>query len=269
MLPPHPNSPCTHPAWRHLRAIHLVAEGGRADHPRDDDMSRDVWRFYRALHGCASENRRKTLARTMPAHFEAYTIFATTDPFTRAELEARLLAGQDDCAIAARCGLSPSAVGVYHDAYFAVRPRLGCEGYILNVVLGSRLHGGLTEKDRDVILALAAYQLGPVALDALLAHYTQPPLALNALKRLDAHALLALGDRLRCQALVHALTMTSDKRSLRTAALLQNLLGRLRAAEEASGQTATAVRGPGETDPGHRDARAVVGEVRAAAALAG
>ena len=168
----------------------------------------------------------------MPAHFEAREFFTTAHSHTKAEIEARLLAGQDDAAIATRCGLSVESVGVYHGLYFDVRPRLDAEAWVFNAVLGTRMNGSLREQDRDVIVKLVGYQFGHIVLDALLEYYTQPPLILREVKRLALHELPALADQLRIQALLLALTLENRRCDRRAAALMQNLLARLRVAEE-------------------------------------
>src|SRR5262249_39018577 len=90
------------------------------------------------------------------------------------EVEARLLAGEDDGAVAARCGLSAAAVAWYHDLFYDVRPWRHARDYITNVVIGPKAHAGLTEDDADVLLEGFGY-LGRTAVpDPLVASFRAP-----------------------------------------------------------------------------------------------
>src|SRR5262249_56240607 len=106
-----------------------------------------------------------------PALAEAYRFFSTATPLARAEVEARLLAGQDDGGVAARCGLSPVAVRWYHALFFAVRPCRRATHYVLNVVLGPKVHAGLSEKDSELLLKWFGFRYGAAAVDDLLRYF--------------------------------------------------------------------------------------------------
>ena len=87
------------------------------------------------------------------------------------ELEARLLirgVGLD--AIGQRMGLEPGDVEAYEALFFAVRDRLDRPSYIVQQVIGERLHAGNLRlgQDRGVFWKIYAYTLGATALDRMI-----------------------------------------------------------------------------------------------------
>jgi hypothetical protein len=247
MLPPAQLDPFIDPAWRHRRAVYLVAAGRKPDHPRDDDRSRAAWRGHHASVACADDAQREALRRHIPDVCDAYGFHNTAEPFRKAELEARLLAGQDDGVIGARIGLSPEAVLAYHDVFFCVRPRLRAENYIRSVVLGAKIHQGLSEDDRGTILKLVGFTMGQLAIDDLLEFYACPPRLPGDLSRLTQDDRKTLHHMFRMQALLAALTMPTDERSLRKVKLLEDLLIQLRTAEGGPVQMLMPLQMPQET----------------------
>lgn len=81
------------------------------------------------------------------------------------ELEARLLAGQDDATIAARIGVTPAVIGWYERLFFNVRPMLHLQAYIMYTVIGCRPDQALSEQPPGVAWKLYAYTGGPDVLD--------------------------------------------------------------------------------------------------------
>src|SRR5262249_41388850 len=125
--------------------------------------------------------------------------------------EARLLAGQDDDAVAARCGLSPVAVRWYHDLFFAVRPCRHATHYILNVVIGPKAHAGLSEKDAELLLKWFGFRYGAAAVDDLLRYSRTPPVVRVRLDGLGSDELDALRRFLRIRTAILAHTLPTDK----------------------------------------------------------
>src|SRR5262245_47093663 len=120
---PNPHDPRKDPAWRWLRSGYLLKHGQQLL-SRDDDATRQAWLFRRALGRCRAEEDREGLARNFPALADAHRRFTTDELLQRATLEARLLAGEGDDLIAAKCGMTTAAVQAFHDTFFAVRPSL-------------------------------------------------------------------------------------------------------------------------------------------------
>jgi len=168
-----PQSPLRPPGWRWLRAGYLVDNGRRLSRCRDDNKVWDAVAFYRALRSCQDERGRARLARKMPAFFEAWQVYQQAS-LVRWEVEARLLANEETEAIARKCGLSANAVEVFHDTFFSVRPHLRARDWIMNCVIGPKVHRGLKETDQDELLKLYAFAGGPLVVDSLMDYFRHP-----------------------------------------------------------------------------------------------
>ena len=202
---PCPHDPCPDPARRWRRCRYLI-HNKRWLHPtRDDDMTRECLRYLYDRRACPDAAARRQLARRHPAVAAAHRFFARAAPLQRAELEARLLAGQTDEAIAASCGLAAAAVAAYHALFFDVRDALDAAGYIYDVILGSEVDARLTEDDQEVLLRLLGYAHGPAMVDAALRYFRDPPPPTVCLDGLDGPALAELRQRLQVQVLIQTL----------------------------------------------------------------
>ena len=88
----------------------------------------------------AGPTRRRRSAKNRKADRDAdvveaaYRVFAGDEP-GRWELEARILAGQSDAEIGARCGLPENVVSAYEAVFFDVRPCTAID-YLLSQVVG-------------------------------------------------------------------------------------------------------------------------------------
>jgi hypothetical protein len=192
---------------RWLRAGHLV-ESGLSPSPHHDDawVERAV-AYRRALAACRDDEDRLRLAERLPAVAEAHRLFTTALPLARAELEARLLAGESDDAIAAKMALTSAGVAAYQATFYCVRPRLRADGYIQGVVLGGTVHSGLAPDDREMLLRVCGYALGPRGVDDALDYLRDPPVMPASFDALDPTALRKLRDRLLVK--LHVLTLTT------------------------------------------------------------
>jgi len=228
MFRPDPHDPFKDPAWRFRRASLLARHGGRATARGDDPRTRACARFLRG------RGRRGGGRRCDPALAEAVALFESADPaWRRWEAEARLLAGQDDGAVAAACGLTAEGVQWYHALFFEVRPRLDAQVYITTVVLGPRLHRGLRADDAELLLKLFAYQRGPLVVGPLLRLLSgPPPAAPQRLDRLGDGALEELGGLLRLRLLVLSLTCPLEASTPGEAARLGAVFSAVRADRE-------------------------------------
>jgi hypothetical protein len=139
-----------------------------------------------------------------------HRFYETAPLLQRAEVEARLLGRQDDDSIAGLCGLSPAAVHLYHELCFEVRPYLQAEFYIFDKAIGRKAFYGLKLDDQDILLKLAGYGLGALAVDQLLAYWADPPVWLVALEHLDGAALETLQSKLQMQAWLLSLTIPAN-----------------------------------------------------------
>jgi hypothetical protein len=201
-----PTDPWPEPARRRLRAEYLLAHGRRPMR-RDDGATREAWQFRRGLARCRCEAHCARLARRFPTLAEAHDSYTSVEPLKRAELEARLLGGQDDAAVAARMGLSAAGVATYHDVFFAVRPRLAYPHYVLGVVLGGgRVYYAPDPADHGLLLKLFGYQMAGPYVDVLLDYFREPFVLPESLDGLDEGALHRLQRKLRTHLLILATT---------------------------------------------------------------
>ena len=202
--------PWPEPARRWLRAEYLLCHGRRPMR-RDDSATWAVWWFRKGLGRCRGEAGRGRPAERFPEMAEAHAAYTAAEPLRRAELEARLLAGEDDAAIAAKMALSPAGVSAYHDVLFAVQPRLAHPHYVLGVVLGGgRVYYAPDPDDHGLLLKLFGYHMGGLYVDVLLDYFREPPVVPASLDGLDEAALRRLLGKLRTQLLLLATTTPAE-----------------------------------------------------------
>jgi hypothetical protein len=206
---PSPHDADQEPGHRWLRALYLL-EKRRSPTPKDDSLTRDACAFIRAWRRCRNDAQRELLARARPTLAEVHRFYETAPLLQRAEVEARLLGRQDDDSIAGLCGLSSAAVHLYHELCFEVRPYLQAEFYIFDKAIGRKAFYGLKSDDQDILLKLAGYGLGALAVDQLLAYWADPPVWPVALEDLDGPALETLQSKLQMRAWLLSLTLPAN-----------------------------------------------------------
>ncbi len=103
----------------------------------------------------------------------AYDCYHFLTPLAKAEVEARLLAGEGNAAIADRCTIPAKVVRVYHDLFYDVRPHLSNDVFIIRRALSWWPESG--DVDPVGALKLFGYSLGGRAVDALLSYVINPP----------------------------------------------------------------------------------------------
>jgi hypothetical protein len=142
--------------WRRLEAEKLAARQGRS-RPVDDPA-------VAALAAFAAAERRSRRRRDEPPEWarlrEARGLWSDGG-LLRAEVEARILAGQTDVEIAIEYGLVPEAVRWFEAAFFCVRDRLRARDWITGRVIGRHF----PPADPAPVWKLYAYWGGPLALD--------------------------------------------------------------------------------------------------------
>jgi hypothetical protein len=207
---PDPLDPWPAPDRRWRRAGFLIRHRLWPFLGRDDPATWAAWRFRRGLRRCHCTAGRRRLARRYPALAEARGLYRSAEPQRRAELEARLLAGEDDGTIGARIGLSAPGVATYHDLFFEVRPRLGADFYIFDVVLGGRACYVPGPDDHGLLLKLFGYHMGGLYVDLLLDYFREPPVVPESLDGLDEGALQRLMSKLRTRLLLLATTTPAE-----------------------------------------------------------
>jgi hypothetical protein len=206
---PDAHDPCKDPAWRWLRCIYLLDHGRQPLQDLDDAVTGEAWLFRKTLSQCHTDADREQLALEFPGLAEAHAVY-TGEPLRRWELEARLLGGDPDVTVAARCGLSAEAVAAYHATFYEVRPHLHADTYINTVLIGPKAYSGLTAADHEQLLKLIGYGLGGTGVDAVLDFITNPPIVPAHLDDLDLPSLNRLRDKLRIKILVLLLTTSAS-----------------------------------------------------------
>ena len=98
--------------WRWQEALRLVERGRRLLPGSADAETLAAARFARAWHRCATAVERRQCEQDWPSYSAAYDLYAQAGP-QGWEIEGRLLAGQEDQAIAERCRLQPQTVRRY------------------------------------------------------------------------------------------------------------------------------------------------------------
>jgi hypothetical protein len=154
---PNPHDPFEDLALRWRRSEYLLAHHREPSPRLDDAVTHEAWRFVHDLRRCRDDRDRERLAVDHPAVTAAYQLFNQAATWKRAQMEARLLARENDEMIGKKCQMTPAVVAAYHDLFFAVRPHLQAETYILSAAIGPKAFGPLTLADRDVLLKLVCY----------------------------------------------------------------------------------------------------------------
>jgi hypothetical protein len=228
-----PHNPFRPPDGRWQLAALLLADN-RCPSRTDDAQTWLAWDFLKDLTACSTDADRALLTRRHPAVAGAYRVFTAAGSLRRAELEARLLAGQADEDIARRCCLTPEVVGAYHDFFYSVRPRLAAEIYILNIAIGPKAHYGLTAGDHEMLLKIFGYFEGGTAIDLLLDCFANPPVVPANLSLLSDAELESLQAKLQMQAKILVLTAPAETADAAAAAMVTALLGEGRPGEPAA-----------------------------------
>jgi hypothetical protein len=225
-----------------------MAQGQPAPRRWADGWVRRGRRFIHALRR-PQEGNGPRRPRAVQAIEQAYQLYSGPGSFQRGEVEARLLAGETFEEVAARCDSRVEAVEAYHALFFEVQGVLKAADYIANVVIGRRLHCGLTEEDVDLLLKCFAYCGGPLVLDGALLFFRRPLTLPGRLEALSPTETAELRSRLRVRASVLALTLSGDATGWRKLAAVRDLLEALGGNEEGSG--AQAMRTPAQAALDH------------------
>jgi hypothetical protein len=148
-----------------------------------------------------------------------------SDKLTRGVLEARILARLPVDQVAAACQLTVGAVQAYEALFFDVREHIAFPDYLIPVVIGPKLHFGITAEDVDVVLKHVGYISGPILVDWLVDFYTSGIVVPDSLETARPGELRTLARRLRAKALhlVYVLPHPACCRALRLNELAREL----------------------------------------------
>lgn len=173
------------PDARWQLALLLVDHSRRVTSRWEDTWLREAVRFWRGWCRCGNEDDRRRLTQRMPVVSEAFALYQGTQPFTKASVEARCVAGESVNRIATACDISPEMVVACEQLFFDVRSRLAMPNLIAALVIGPKTLHGLTENDMDVILKLFALNGGSLILDQVIDFYRRPLTLTEPVDQLD------------------------------------------------------------------------------------
>ena len=218
----HPKNPIP-PMHRRWRIAELVARGFTpwAADQEDPWVRRGVTYLKTAsAAGTSTEQPAADLADV-----DAALQIHKGEKLTRGALEARILARLPVDQVAAAYGLTVEAVQAYEALFFDVREHLAYPDYLIPVVVGPKLHYGITPEDVDVVLKHVGYVGGPILVDWLVDFYTSGLIVPESLEAARAEELRTLARRLRAKALhlVYVLPHPACCRALRLNELAREL----------------------------------------------
>jgi hypothetical protein len=104
----------------------------------------------------------------------AHALKFSDDPRARWEIEARVLAGQEPAAIAAGLDVSPDSIEAFEALFFDVSDRLDAVDYLVAFALNPCLCTGIAQDDFGSIVKVTGYDVGPMAVDALVRRWDWP-----------------------------------------------------------------------------------------------
>ncbi len=161
-----PNNPTRPPDWRWRLARQLAG----AEAPRlltwIDGRVRQATYFATELMNCRCREDRLALAESWPELAAAHDLHFGGSPHRRWHLQARVLARQDDQAIARAIGGSIEVVQSYLSTFFDIRDRLDHPLSILINAIGPGIARGKAA-DLGEVWRHVAYHGGPHVLEAL------------------------------------------------------------------------------------------------------
>jgi hypothetical protein len=196
-------------AWRWRRSGYLLRHGRQPLPQLDDALTEQAWRFRLERRWCQTEADWRQLAEAFPDHMGALQLRLGPRQL-RWQVEARLLAGQDDAAIAACCAIPASVTKIYHDCFFNVRRLLKAEGYIICQVIRWRFGRPVSPLDQKKLLKLFGYNWGGPGVDAILRLFATPPVIPDNLDFLDLETLTSLREQLGIKLLVQIMATPAE-----------------------------------------------------------
>lgn len=156
--------------WRWRRAQRIVAERLHASRRTDDPQTLAAARYCQVLHGGRGHGSLRMAAMTA-AHR-----LADSDSPSKWEIQARILAGQQDDYIAAKCQVPADVVYWFEAMFFDVRQHLTASDWVVARVIGSGLWVGFSSEEMGRIWMAFGYFAGADVLDAVLADALGRPL---------------------------------------------------------------------------------------------
>jgi hypothetical protein len=176
-----PRNPFRPLNWRWHRAQFTAHGAIRGQRGIDDHW---VGRARRYLETVAERPKKRSIRGLRCVVHQALQLRTEDSSERRQELEARILAAQDNATIAARCRISADVVAAYAALFFDVRPLLANSDTVLFRAIGPGLYDP-DQRDLPMARRLAAYCGGSEVVDFLFPgideNHTGPDLATTLL----------------------------------------------------------------------------------------
>jgi hypothetical protein len=158
-------NPSSPPAWRWELAGKIV-RGDHVDGRMVDATVEAAARLRAELEG--SEPSGRFAARESPLSLARAHELYQESGLRRAEVEARLVAGQSDEQIGDKCGVAPEVVAMYAQVFCDIRQSLSAGDYIQVHLIGPGAHGGFHDHEVGRFWASIALGGGPAVLDQMI-----------------------------------------------------------------------------------------------------
>ena len=175
-------NPVRSPWWRiaRIRQLYEHCPPRRPFRTCDDKWVREGYRLLRppSRSGNNVQEWRDRLRRTNRGLYQALEIFFHEDRDWRDMLEANILAGSTNKAIAKKMSIFPETALWFERLFYNVRDRLGCPWYIVTMIRrrsGRRTvnrEGSITRFQKSVVIKESAYHGGPHVLDLMLTGFS-------------------------------------------------------------------------------------------------
>lgn len=156
--------------WRWRRAQRIVAERLHASRCTDDPQTLAAARYCQVLHGGRGHGSLRMAAMTA-AHR-----LADSDSPSKWEIQARILAGQQDDDIAAACQVPADVVYWFEALFFDVRQHLTASDWVAARVIGPGLWVGFPSEEMGRIWMAFGYFAGVDVVAVVLAETLGRPM---------------------------------------------------------------------------------------------
>lgn len=153
-----PDAPGCPADWRWRRAEWRLRSGSRRGERQDDNWVRRAVKAQR----CA----RKGKTNKFPDIAQAQKLL-WPDHWKLAELQARILANQSNCAISSATGVPESVITAFEALFFDVRRRLHAQDWVICCLLGPKMWAPWKPEDATFAWLALGYLYGPSIVDAL------------------------------------------------------------------------------------------------------
>jgi hypothetical protein len=167
---PSPHDPFVPPNWRWERARQLRSSRSGNRHSGDDPFTKLARAYQSARAKCRTEADWRRLERKYPGVHYAWELHEADSGRMdkRWSLEAFLLSRAKPEQIAHWLKISPDVVIWYEKLLFNVLPYLDHDIWIVQTVMRSAIHYGLTEREYDLLWKMIGFAMGPIALRHLI-----------------------------------------------------------------------------------------------------